>query len=113
MGAILSTAEAVQLAVRILRARYPQADAGLAAGSLVRGNAVAGSDLDLVVLFAQLPNARRESFVLESVPVDAFVHDPATLRLYFRKDVDAGRPAMLTMTREGVIVGPRPAAAEA
>jgi len=112
MGAILSRNQAVALAERILQTRYPEADAGLAAGSFIRGNATPGSDLDFVVLFAELPNARRESFLFEGVPVDVFVHTPETIRLYWQKDLDSGKPAMLTMTREGVIVGPKPAAAE-
>jgi hypothetical protein len=60
-----------------------------------------------------VPNAYRESFVFEGVPVDAFVHDPETLRAFFGKDVDAGKSAMLTMAVEGRIVGPRPERAEA
>ena len=113
MGAILSRSEAVELAARLLAARYPQADAGFAAGSFVRGNAVPRSDLDLVVLMPEIETSWRESLIFEGVPVDVFVHDPDTLRLYLQKDVDARKPAMLTMTREGVIVGPRPAPAEA
>lgn len=105
--------EAAGLAQALLAERYPGAEAGFAAGSLVRGGATATSDLDLVVLFHRLPNAWRESFVFRGVPVDAFVHDPETLRAFFAKDVDAGRPAMLTMTVEGRIVGPRPECAQA
>ena len=113
MGAILTADEAARLAERVLAARYPGADSGLAAGSFVRGGATATSDLDLVVLFGRLPNAWRESFVFEGVPVDAFVHDPETLRAFFGKDVEAGKSAMLTMAVEGRIVGPDPAPAQA
>jgi hypothetical protein len=105
---ILTADDAERLAERVLAARYPLADAALAAGSLVRGGATATSDLDLVVLFNALPNAYRESFVFEGVPVDAFVHDPETLRAFFGKDIAAGKSAMLTMAVEGRIVGPRP-----
>jgi hypothetical protein len=108
---ILSANDAAQLAVRVLQARYPEAQAGFAAGSFVRGGATAASDLDLVVLFAALPNAWRESFVSEGVPVDAFVHDPETLRAFMLKDVETGKPAMLTMLSEALIVGPNPGAA--
>jgi hypothetical protein len=113
MGAILSADDAERLAGRVLAERYPNADAGFAAGSLVRGGATETSDLDLVVLFDRLPNAYRESFFFEGLPVDAFVHDPETLRAFFGKDVEAGKSAMLTMVTEGRIVGPRPAPAEA
>ena len=113
MGAILTAADAERLAERVLTERYPIADAGFAAGSFVRGGATATSDLDLIVLFNVAPNAYRESFVFEGTPVDAFVHDPETLRAFFRKDVDAGKWAMLTMAIEGRIVGPRPGSAKA
>ena len=113
MSASLTADDAVRLAEQVLTARYPLADAGLAAGSLVRGEATATSDLDLIVLFSALPNAWRESFVFDGVPVDAFVHDPETLRAFFGKDIDAGKSAMLTMAVEGRIVGPRPEEAEA
>jgi predicted nucleotidyltransferase len=113
MGAILTADGAERLAERVLTERYPLADAALAAGSLVRGGATATSDLDLVVLFNQLPNAHRESFVFEGTPVDAFVHDPETLRAFFGKDIEAGKSAMLTMAIEGRIVGPRREPAEA
>ncbi|MGA0604235.1 hypothetical protein ACO2Q3_26265 [Caulobacter sp. KR2-114] len=109
----LTADDAAALAERVLAARYPQADAGFAAGSLVRGGATASSDLDLVVLSPALPHAHRESFLFEATPVDAFAHDPQTLRAFFGKDIAAGRPAMLTMVAEGRIVGPRPAPAQA
>jgi predicted nucleotidyltransferase len=109
---VLSREDAVALAARLLAARYPQAEAGLAAGSFIRGGAVEGSDLDFVVLMAAHDRSWRESLVFEGVPVDVFVHDAETLRLYWRKDIEAGKPAMLTMTREGVVVGPNHALAE-
>jgi hypothetical protein len=110
---IMTADDTVLLAERVLAQRYPLADSALAAGSLVRGGATATSDLDLVVLFNALPNAHRESFVFDGTPVDAFVHDPETLRAFFGKDVEAGKSAMLTMAVEGRIVGPRREQAEA
>ncbi len=113
MGAILTARDAEQLAKRVLTERYPNADSGFAAGSLVRGGATETSDLDLVVLFNRLANAYRESFVFNGTPVEAFVHDPETLRAFFGKDVKAGKSATLTMVVEGRIVGFRPEPAEA
>jgi len=113
MGSILASDDALQLAERVLAERYPAAAAGFAAGSFVRGGATATSDLDLIVLFNQLPNAWRESFVFDRVPIDAFVHDPETLRAFFGKDIETGKAAMLTMAVEGRIVGPDRVRAEA
>jgi hypothetical protein len=108
---MLSADQAERLAERVLAERFPDADAGFAAGSIIRGQGRALSDLDLVVLYARLPNARRQSFTVDGTPVEAFVHDSGTLRWMLKEDVAAGKPAMHTMVAEGRIVGPRRAAA--
>ncbi len=100
------------MAGRVLAARYPDADALLLTGSFVRGEATPGSDLDLIVLYAKLPRARRELFVFEGMPVEVFLHDPETLAWSLQADIDAGKPGMHSMVADGRIQGPRPAAAE-
>jgi hypothetical protein len=103
----LSPDEAVALARAVVSERYPEADAAIVAGSVVRGEATAGSDLDLVVLFAALPAARRQSFLWDGVPVEAFLHDPQTLRWFFQRDVERRRPVLISMVAEGAPIGPR------
>jgi predicted nucleotidyltransferase len=110
---VLDADGAVRLAEAVLRARYPEAAAAFVAGSIVRGAATALSDIDLVVLFDHLPTARREAFTFEGERIDAFLHDGETLAWVLNADVEAGRPAHLTMVCEGRIVGPRPEAARA
>ena len=102
---------AERLAATVLGARYPGADAGFATGSILRGEATPFSDLDLVVLFARLPNARREAFRVDGTPVDVFLCDGETLAYDFDGDLAAGKPAHLTMIAESRVVGPNPAAA--
>lgn len=106
----LEAAEA--MAGRVLAARYADADALLLTGSHVRGEATPGSDLDLIVLYPELPQARRESFTFEATPVEVFVHDPETLAWSLQADIEAGKPAMHTMVAEGRIQGPRTASLE-
>ena len=93
----------IGVAHAIRSARYPDASAIFAAGSIVRGEGTATSDLDLVVVYASLPSAYRESFRFGGVPVEAFVHDPETLE-YFFVDVDraSGVPALPQMVVEGI-----------
>jgi hypothetical protein len=83
--------------------RYPDAGAVFAAGSIARGEGTASSDLDLVVVYASLPRAYRESFRFDGYPVEAFVHDPETLH-YFFIDVDraSGIPSLPQMVVEGI-----------
>jgi predicted nucleotidyltransferase len=98
---ILDVAKAIQAA------RYTGA-ATFAAGSIVRGEGTSTSDLDLVVVYAQLSRAYRESFRFDGYPVEAFIHDPATLE-YFVLEIDrpSGVPALSQMIAEGVeIPGP-------
>ena len=85
--------------------RYPEAELAFLAGSVVRGDATATSDLDLVVVFGRLDRAYRQSFTLEDWPVEAFVHDPQTLR-YFMEEVDGPRgvPSLPAMISEGIAI---------
>ena len=67
----------------ILAEKYPEARVVFLAGSVVRGEDTETSDLDLVVIFDRLPQAYRESFIFGGWPVEAFIHDPETLRYFF------------------------------
>ena len=93
----------IRVANAIRSDRYKDAMAVFAAGSIVRGEGTAYSDLDLVVVYAGLPCAYRESFKFDGYPVEAFVHDPETLE-YFFVDVDrpSGVPALPHMVLEGI-----------
>jgi len=98
----------LEAAGRIRSSRYPGADVVLAAGSLLRDEGTAYSDLDLVVVYARLDHAYRESFRFDGVPVEAFVHDPSTLEYFFLEvDAPGGVPSLAQMVVEGVEV-PRP-----
>lgn len=97
-------------ASEVLRTRYPDAESLFLAGSVVRAEQTGTSDLDLVVLYERIARARRESFGLGGWPVEAFLHDPATLR-YFMDEVDrpTGVASLACMVAEGIEV-PAPTA---
>src|SRR5882724_6275836 len=83
--------------------RYTDASAVFAAGSIVRGEGTAHSDLDLVVVYTELECAYRESFRVDGYPVEAFVHDRETLEyFFFEVDRPSGVPALPQMVVEGV-----------
>jgi hypothetical protein len=97
------TQRVVDAANAIRSERYPDAAAVLVAGSIVRGEATAYSDLDLVVVYARLACAYRESFTRDGYPVEAFVHDPETLAyFFFEVDRPAGIPSLPQMVMEGI-----------
>jgi len=98
----------IDLANAVRDERYGGAVAVFASGSIIRGEGTPFSDLDLVVVYAQLPHAYRESFRERGCPVEAFVHDPETLEYFFLEvDRPTGIPALAQMVVEGVeIPGP-------
>jgi len=95
--------ELIAAAQTIRDQRYRDATIVFAAGSLMRGEGTAYSDLDLVVVFESLPCAYRESFRFQDLPVEAFVHDPETLHYFFLEvDRPSGIPSLPQMVVEGV-----------
>lgn len=93
----------LEIAREIQRHRYSKARVVFFAGSFVRGEATAFSDLDLVVVYDSLPHAYRESFTYRSTPVEAFVHDPETLEYFFESvDRPSGIPSLMQMVIEGI-----------
>lgn len=105
---IPSPEKVLHIAAAALETHFAGASAALVAGSLIRGDGSAISDIDLVVLYSELPQARRESFLLEGIPVETFVHDAATLRWFLREDIRSGRPALLRMLADSQIIGTEP-----
>lgn len=93
----------ISIANAICSRRHPDAAAAFAAGSIVRGEGTAYSDLDLVVVYSRLLCAYRESFRFDGLPVEAFVHDPETLEYFFVEvDRPSGVSALAQMVVEGV-----------
>ncbi|MEM9482808.1 MAG: nucleotidyltransferase domain-containing protein [Cyanobacteria bacterium P01_F01_bin.116] len=98
----------IAIAINLQKQHYPNADVIFLAGSVIRGEETATSDLDIVVIFKQLPAAYRESFRFESWPIETFVHDPATLRYFFvEADRPTGVPSLAAMVSEGIEI-PQP-----
>lgn len=96
---------ALVAARKILNRRFEGAALAFVSGSIMRGEGTLASDIDLVVVFARLERAWRESFVEEGFPVEAFVHDPQTLAYYFHEDAKGGRPIMAHVVATGRIIG--------
>lgn len=101
------------VATEIVAVKYPDARIVFLAGSVMRGEGTETSDLDLVVILEHVPQAYRESFNFGEWPVEAFVHDPETLR-YFFQEVDrlSGVPSLPAMVLEGLVL-PQPNALSA
>jgi hypothetical protein len=87
----------------LMENRYKGAQVIFLAGSVMRGEASTYSDIDIVVVYPKIERAYRESFFHLEWPVEAFVHDPETLR-YFIHDVDRpqGSSTLAEMVFEGL-----------
>ena len=105
MDDIQNRDRAFAAADRCLAARFTGAAFAYVAGSIMRGEGTAFSDIDLVVVFPSLERAWREAFMQDGFPVEAFVHDPQTLAHYLHADTDSGYPVMIDMVATGAILG--------
>lgn len=54
--------------------------------------------------FDNLAATRRESFYFAGWPVEAFIHDPATLVHFVRSDLLQGRPCLAHMIADAIVV---------
>lgn len=100
-----TAAQAKSVSKKIVGAKFPGCQVAFCAGSIIRGEGTATSDIDLVVVFPQLDKAWRESFIYEGFPVEAFVHDPSTLNYFFQEsDAKTGIPSLPQMVLEGAVV---------
>ena len=95
----------LEIAKNLYREKYSDADCFLLCGSTVRGDDTPYSDLDIVILYKSLKNAKRESFVYKRWPIEVFVHDLETLNYFFEKvDGPSNCPSLPQMVREGILI---------
>ena len=72
------------------------------AGSVVNNQGTTASDLDLVIVYEELPNAFREAFIFDEWPIDAFVHTIGTLRYFFEESKNgSGISGLIQMILHG------------
>jgi predicted nucleotidyltransferase len=99
---IYSTMNPSDATKTLLAERHPQAMAAYWAGSLARGEGTRTSDIDLVIVYTQLPHAWRDSFILSDRLCETFVHDPRSLLVFYEQDAERGVPSLMHMVAEGV-----------
>lgn len=92
-----------ELLQQIIAERYLDALYVIWAGSLCYGYPTDNSDLDIVVVYRSIEQAYRDAFIIEGWMVDAFIHDPSTLRYYFNENYKDGIPGLLSMVAQGTV----------
>ncbi|MDN4606443.1 nucleotidyltransferase domain-containing protein [Sporosarcina highlanderae] len=96
--------EALFAANRFVDEYYPQCQAAVLAGSVVRGEETPTSDLDIVIFDNQIQNAYRESRIEYNWPIEVFVHTLTSYKTYFQTDAERARPTLPRMVAEGIVL---------
>ncbi len=96
--------DALEAAQRFVEQSFPACDAALLAGSIVRGEATATSDLDLVIVTKEVRAPYRESLYAYGWPIEVFVHTHRSYREFFASDIQRRRPSLPRMCAEGIIL---------
>lgn len=92
---------------KVIQERYSDAKAIFWSGSVSKNEGKEHSDLDLVIIYDKVPNAYREAFIYEGWPIDAFIHDPDTLRYFFEESKNSsGISGLIHMVLEGQVITP-------
>lgn len=95
--------KAEEAAKALIEGRFPNCRAAILGGSVIRGEGTAQSDLDIVVIDC-VASAYRESFHAFQWPVELFVHNATSYRVFFERDCQRGRPSLPNMCVEGIIL---------
>jgi hypothetical protein len=95
-------ASAIEAAKLFILEHFPTCQAAMLGGSVVRGEETSTSDLDIVVIDEEIPSEYRESLIAHGWPIEVFVHNQETIRLYFQSDYARARPSLPRMVSEGI-----------
>lgn len=99
-----SKLQPVEAAKRFIAEKFPDCQAALLAGSVVRGEETATSDLDIVVFDQKIETAYRESFIEYGWPIEVFVHNFMSYKMFFKEDCESARPSLPRMVSEGIVI---------
>lgn len=83
---------------------YPNCEAAFLAGSVVRNEATANSDLDIVVIDDMTEGVNRVSYTEFGWPIEVFIYTRANFFPLFESDCMIGIPYLPRMCAEGIIL---------
>ncbi|QNO15592.1 nucleotidyltransferase domain-containing protein [Alkalicella caledoniensis] len=81
---------------------YPNCSLAILAGSVVRGEGTETSDLDIVIITAEEEMPYRKSLIFQKWPIEVFVYNPSSYKIYCAKGVEQARPSLISMIVEGI-----------
>jgi hypothetical protein len=97
----------VQDARDLVAERFPDALAAFLGAGALPARRTATSDLDVVIVLAGPPAPYRESLRWRGWPAETFVHDAASLELFFARDTARRRPTLARLIADGVVLSGR------
>lgn len=101
---VVEQPDPVDVAVQLVRQRFPDAHAAFLGGSVLTARRTSTSDLDIVVVLSGPPAPFRETLRHSRWVVELFAHTPTSLWHYWRKDIAARRTPLLHMCAEGRVL---------
>lgn len=94
----------MEAALKFVNQYFPDCQAALLAGSVVRAEATETSDLDIVIFDNSIQTSYRESFIEFGWPIEAFIHNLKSYKYIFDLDYKNARPSMQRMILEGIVL---------
>ncbi|SHN17789.1 nucleotidyltransferase domain-containing protein [Gracilibacillus kekensis] len=94
----------MEAAKQFMNQNFSHSQGALLAGSVVRGEETATSDLDIVIFDKNLTASYRESMIDYGWPIEIFVHNLTSYKYFIEMDCKAGKPSMARMISEGIIL---------
>ncbi|MCH1627157.1 nucleotidyltransferase domain-containing protein [Ferdinandcohnia quinoae] len=94
----------IEAARQFIHTFFPNCQGALLAGSVVRGEETATSDLDIIIFDQTVKTAYRESLIKFGWPIEVFVHHLSSYQTFFENDVKRARPSLPRMVSEGIII---------
>lgn len=94
----------LEAARQFIEKHFPHCEGAVLAGSIIRGEATAHSDLDIVVFDSSLKASYRESLVEFGWPIELFAHNLESYRMFFEMDYWDATATMQRMVSEGKII---------
>lgn len=94
----------IEAATAFVDDHFPECLVALLAGSVVRGEATATSDLDIVIVTTRQEAPYRESFRAYGWPIEAFIHTRESYLDFFASDARERTPSLQVMVTEGIVL---------
>ncbi|WP_163102115.1 nucleotidyltransferase domain-containing protein [Peribacillus alkalitolerans] len=91
-------------ALAFINKYFPNCQGALLAGSVVRGEATVTSDLDIIIFDKSIASSYREALIEFGWPIEVFVHNLHSYKVFFESDYKRARPSKQKMISEGIIL---------